>query len=113
MFVWLLQRRESPGPVYFSQTRAGMKNRPFTIYKFRTMRVDNPDEARQATAQDDRIFPAGRWLRKVSLDELPQLWNVFVGDMSLVGPRPPLPGEVSMYERRSRRRYSTVVAMNA
>lgn len=88
LLVWGLQRWQSPGPVYFTQTRAGMKNRPFTIFKYRTMRVDNPDEARQATANDGRIFPAGRWLRKLSVDELPQFYNVLRGDMSVIGPRP-------------------------
>lgn len=108
-------RLTSPGPVIFRQVRCGLNGRRFVLYKFRTMTVDA--EARKAelahlnvkkTAfkipNDPRVTPLGRWLRKFSLDELPQLWNVFKGEMSIVGPRPPVPEEVERYERWQRRR---------
>jgi exopolysaccharide biosynthesis polyprenyl glycosylphosphotransferase len=88
--VWILQRIQSPGPVFFWQVRTGMMGRPFRMLKYRTMHPHNGNEARQATHDDPRIFPAGRWLRKLSLDELPQFVNVLYGNMSVVGPRPHL-----------------------
>jgi exopolysaccharide biosynthesis polyprenyl glycosylphosphotransferase len=108
----------SPGPVFFRQARAGLHGRTFRCYKFRTMFVDA--EARLAELKhlnemsgpvfkmrnDPRITGVGRFLRKYSLDELPQFINVFVGDMSLVGPRPPLPAEVAQYTYTQRRRLS-------
>lgn len=78
----------SRGTVLFQQTRTGMYGQPFTIYKFRTMYVHNHDENKQATRTDSRITAIGRFLRKTSVDELPQLFNVLKGDMSIVGPRP-------------------------
>jgi exopolysaccharide biosynthesis polyprenyl glycosylphosphotransferase len=86
--VWLYQRGQSPGPLFFRQRRTGKYNRPFLIYKFRTMRLGNFDEGRQAVADDERVYPAGKWMRKLSIDELPQFINVLVGEMSVVGPRP-------------------------
>jgi exopolysaccharide biosynthesis polyprenyl glycosylphosphotransferase len=86
--VWLVQRFQSPGPVLFSQLRTGHNQRPFRLLKFRSMRTDNREEAKQATKGDARIYPFGRLLRRTSLDEFPQFWNVLVGDMSVVGPRP-------------------------
>ena len=89
LVVKIFQSIQSPGPLFYRQTRAGLSNLPFRIFKFRTMRADKGDEAsKQATAGDPRIYPMGRILRKTSLDEIPQFLNVFLGHMSVVGPRP-------------------------
>ncbi len=100
--VWVLQRFYSPGPLLFAQQRSGMLGRPFRIYKFRTMHVCNNDESQQATKHDPRIFPAGVWLRKLSIDELPQFINVLLGDMSIVGPRPHMPEHDAMFVKITR-----------
>ena len=88
--IALLIKKTSHGPVLFKQRRNGWDGKPFTIYKFRTMRLHREPEGRltQAKRDDDRFTPIGRWLRRTSLDELPQLLNVLQGRMSLVGPRP-------------------------
>jgi exopolysaccharide biosynthesis polyprenyl glycosylphosphotransferase len=116
--IALLVRLGSPGPVFFVQKRVGLNGRLFDFYKFRSMFLNAERELEQLKAQnemsgpafkltnDPRVTRVGRFLRRYSLDELPQLWNVLIGDMSLVGPRPPVPGEVSTYERHFRRRLS-------
>jgi lipopolysaccharide/colanic/teichoic acid biosynthesis glycosyltransferase len=88
-------RLDSPGPVLFRQTRVGRFGRPFTIHKFRTMRVE--PGAAITVGEDPRITRSGRILRASKLDELPQLWDVLRGAMSLVGPRPELPRYVELY----------------
>jgi len=106
----------SPGPVLFRQTRVGRDGREFVAYKFRSMHVDAERRLGELRDRNDaagllfkmrddpRVTGVGRWLRRYSLDELPQIWNVLRGDMSLVGPRPPLPREVEAYEYDVRRR---------
>jgi lipopolysaccharide/colanic/teichoic acid biosynthesis glycosyltransferase len=115
----------SNGPIFFRQPRIGQMGRSFTMLKFRTMKVDADHALHQKfvtefinsapkvqakadapfkIANDPRVTPLGRVLRKTSLDELPQLWNVLIGDMSLVGPRPPIAYEVAQYKLWHNRR---------
>jgi len=116
--VALLICLESPGPVLFSQQRVGLKGRCFRFWKFRSMCTDAEQTKSTLTKQamsngvrfklkaDPRITRVGRFIRKYSIDELPQLWNVLVGDMSLVGPRPALPSEVEAYSFSDKQRLS-------
>lgn len=118
ILIAILIKLTSRGPVLFKQERCGENGRRFTLYKFRTM-IDRAEEMRDALLvanemngpvfkmkEDPRVTKVGRVLRKTSLDELPQLFNVLKGEMSLVGPRPPLPAEVEKYEAWQRRRLS-------
>ena len=94
-------RLESPGPVLFRQQRGGLHGNPFTCLKFRSMRVlEDGDDVRSAARGDDRVTVVGRYLRRASLDELPQLINVVRGDMSLVGPRPHAVKHDRLYDRK-------------
>jgi exopolysaccharide biosynthesis polyprenyl glycosylphosphotransferase len=113
--IAILIRLTSPGPAIFRQVRCGLNGRLFLFYKFRSM-VENAEELKKGLEHlnvretvfkipdDPRLTGVGRFLRKFSIDEWPQLWNVLRGDMSLVGPRPAVPGEVEQYKRWQRRR---------
>jgi exopolysaccharide biosynthesis polyprenyl glycosylphosphotransferase len=118
VIIGLAIKLDDGGPVFFSQERAGLHGRTFKMYKFRSMVVDAEQRRNELlhlnemsgpvfkVRNDPRVTRVGRFLRKTSLDELPQLWNVLKGDMSLVGPRPPLPSEVDQYDYHHRRRLS-------
>jgi exopolysaccharide biosynthesis polyprenyl glycosylphosphotransferase len=116
--IALMIKMTSDGPIFFRQKRVGLNGRHFILYKFRSM-LKNAEEMKEGVehlnemggpvfkiADDPRATPVGRFLRRNSLDEFPQLYNVLLGDMSIVGPRPPLPEEVEKYERWQRRRLS-------
>jgi lipopolysaccharide/colanic/teichoic acid biosynthesis glycosyltransferase len=120
----LLIKVTSPGPVFVKQTRVGRFGRPFAFYKFRSMhkdaelRRDALEEANEHDAptvfkmrRDPRVTTVGRFLRRTSMDELPNLFNVIRGDMSLIGPRPPLPREVAHYEPRHMKRLAAMPGM--
>ncbi|HLZ53052.1 MAG TPA: sugar transferase [Verrucomicrobiae bacterium] len=117
LLIGLLIQMEDGGPVIFDQIRVGKFGREFKMYKFRSMRPDAEAQLQEVLAQnhhregvtfkikdDPRLTRVGKWLRKFSFDELPQFFNVLKGDMSLVGPRPPLPREVAFYSLADRRR---------
>jgi lipopolysaccharide/colanic/teichoic acid biosynthesis glycosyltransferase len=117
LLIGLLVKLEDRGPVFFAQTRVGKFGEEFKMFKVRSMCLDAEARLALLVAQnrhgegvtfkikdDPRITRVGRWLRKFSLDELPQLYNVLIGDMSLVGPRPPLPREVRRYTLSDHRR---------
>lgn len=118
ILVAILIKLDSKGPIFFIQKRVGLNGRLFNLFKFRSMKIgadkeldklkefNEMDGPHFKMTNDPRITRLGKFLRKFSIDELPQFWNVLVGDMSIVGPRPPIPGEVNLYERRSRRRLS-------
>ena len=119
--VALAIRLESPGPILFKQKRVGRWGRLFTMWKFRSMYMDAEERKAELMAQnemaggvtfkmkdDPRVTKVGKFIRKTSIDELPQLWNVLVGEMSLVGPRPPVPAEVDQYSLSDRRRLEVI-----
>lgn len=118
LIIFVIIKYTSQGSVLYTQKRCGLYGRIFKIYKFRTMVSDAESKLKDLLiynemkgpvfkmTDDPRITKVGKWLRKYSIDELPQLWNVLKGDMSLVGPRPPLPGEVEQYAASQRRRLS-------
>ncbi len=117
LVVALLIKLEDRGPIFFRQIRVGRHGREFGMFKFRSMRIDAEQRLKEILAQnqhsggitfkiknDPRITRIGRFIRKYSIDELPQFYNVLIGDMSLVGPRPPVPREVALYSLADRRR---------
>ena len=104
--LWI--KLDSPGPVLYRQERVGRHGRLFRIHKLRTMRVHDDRGPQLTQAGDARITRAGRWLRRRRVDELPQLWDVLKGDMSLVGPRPEVPRYMACYPEEARRRILSV-----
>ncbi|NNC82954.1 MAG: exopolysaccharide biosynthesis polyprenyl glycosylphosphotransferase, partial [Flavobacteriales bacterium] len=105
VFPWLIPitalliKLESPGPVFFKQKRSGINYKPFYCYKFRTMRVNAQSDTKQATKDDSRITRFGAFLRRTSIDEFPQFFNVLIGNMSVVGPRPHMIEHTRMYSK--------------
>lgn len=105
LIVTIIIKKDDGGPIYFSQERVGLNSKKFKIYKFRSMKVDVPKYANCPKDQSDpRVMKVGRWLRKTSIDELPQLINIFKGEMSLVGPRPEMPFIVNEYNLVEKKR---------
>lgn len=103
LIISILIKYDTNGPVFFTQERIGLNYKPFKVFKFRTMVVnDNNLGNKITTGNDPRITKSGHWLRKYKLDELPQLFNVLKGDMSLVGPRPEVPEYIKYYPQNKR-----------
>ena len=98
-FIVLVIKRQSPGPVFFRQLRTGIDGKDFYCYKFRSMHVNDDADRLQATEDDPRKFPFGDFMRKTNIDELPQFWNVLIGDMSIVGPRPHMLAHTEQYDK--------------
>jgi putative colanic acid biosynthesis UDP-glucose lipid carrier transferase len=106
VLTWIFQRLQSPGPIFFIQTREGIQKRPFRVFKFRSMHTTDPaNENRPASETDPRLYPYGTFMRKTSLDEMPQFLNVLRGEMSVVGPRPHLQSYAENYHRVCSRAY--------
>ena len=104
LFLVLAIKLDSKGPVLFKQKRVGLHKKHFYILKFRTMRMDTPKDTPTHLLENPEqwITKVGKFLRKTSLDELPQIWNIFVGDMSIIGPRPALWNQYDLIEERDR-----------
>ena len=98
-FIVLAIKRQSPGPVFFRQRRTGLNGKEFYCYKFRSMHVNTEADHRQASKNDPRKFPFGNFMRKTNIDELPQFWNVLIGNMSIVGPRPHMLSHTEQYNK--------------
>lgn len=98
-FVALIIKKQSPGPIFFRQLRTGLDGHQFYCYKFRSMHVNNDADRMQATKDDPRKFPFGNFMRKTNIDELPQFWNVLIGNMSIVGPRPHMLAHTEQYDK--------------
>ncbi len=106
ILIAILIKLSSRGPIFFSHKRVGFKNKLFVILKFRSLHIDTPSYSEKPDSNDDiRITSIGKWIRKTSLDELPQLFNVLKGDMSLVGPRPEMPFLAEKYEEWENQRH--------
>ena len=110
LIIAVIIKMTSPGPVLFRQERMGKDNKHFRIMKFRTMRIDTPKDCPTHMLEnpDQYITKIGHILRKTSLDELPQLWNIFVGDMAVIGPRPSLPNQYDLNALRDQNGASKV-----
>lgn len=110
LIIAVIIKVTSPGPILFRQERVGKNNEHFRIMKFRTMRIDTPKDCPTHLLEnpDQYITKIGHILRKTSLDELPQLWNIFVGDMAVIGPRPSLPNQYDLNELRDQNGASSV-----
>lgn len=109
LLLALIIKCTSPGPILFKQRRIGLNNQEFMIYKFRTMRIDTPDVATHLLKNPEQyITKFGRFMRKTSLDELPQLFNILKGEMSIVGPRPALYNQYDLIEMRTNVNVHTV-----
>ena len=98
-FVWIIVKIQSPGPLFFKQDRTGLDGKNFKMVKFRSMHVNKDADKIQATKDDPRKYPFGNFMRKANIDELPQFWNVLMGDMSIVGPRPHMLAHTEMYSQ--------------
>ncbi len=103
--VFILIKFNSKGPIIFTQKRIGLNYKPFTIYKLRTMKVNKKRILSQTYLDDDEIFPIGKLLRRYKLDELPQIFNILIGDMSLIGPRPCLESTIESMPKWALKRF--------